>query len=136
MDAAELLGVSMGSKSCFDSFKTFTGIDEFVSAKLDLFEVRNTRKDQSFTFRFHYMVKIRISIFYFLFLFFFFLSNVWHSFFFVQAFLDFAKAKCLGSSTKVSLDEAVRKNTILDENSKKLQEHITMMKERDAHMAL
>lgn len=45
LDAAELVGVSMGSKSYSDSSKAFVDFVKLVLAKLDLFEICSTKKD-------------------------------------------------------------------------------------------
>lgn len=45
-------------------------------------------------------------------------------------------AKCVSSSTKVSLDETVRKNIMLSENSKKLREHIATFRKNEARKVM
>lgn len=76
LDVTELLGISMASRNYFDSSKAFTDFDELISAKLDLSEVRSTRKDRSFVFGFRQMVKVRTLVFYPLFLIIISMSNI------------------------------------------------------------
>lgn len=70
LDATELLGVSISSKSCSNNSRAFANFSKLVLTKLDLFEICSTRKDWSFIYDFRYMVKVRVSIFYLPFLFF------------------------------------------------------------------
>lgn len=59
LDAAELLGVSIGPRSCSNNFKAFIDFAKLVSAKLDFFEVYSTREDRSFVFGFRHMVNVK-----------------------------------------------------------------------------
>lgn len=87
LDATKLLRMSIGFKSYSDSSKTFANFSKLISAKLDLFEIHNTREDRFFfyflffIFRFHHMVKVRILVFHSLFFHYhfniFFLSNIY-----------------------------------------------------------
>lgn len=133
LDTAKVLGVSISSKSCYDSSKAFTDFAELVSAKLDLSKVRSSRKDRSFIFDFRHMVKVRASVLYSLFLIIIFMSDICS---FLEAFLYFGEVKRLNALIKVSLDKAVRQNTVISKNSQKLQEHIVILKKRETFLAL
>lgn len=76
IDAIELLGVSIGTRICYGSSKTFADFVYLILTKLDLSEVYSSREDQSFVFDFYYMEKVKVLIFDFPYL-------LFHSFFFL-----------------------------------------------------
>lgn len=133
LNAAELLRVSISSKSVSNSSKAFMNFVEAITKKLDVFDIQSSRQDKSFIFGFIYMVKIKHFNYSCFFFFFFFISMpntyflyVLYSYFF-NSFLHFAETWCVSSSTKISLNETVKQNSTMRENFKKLQNHISTL---------